>query len=150
MKILVLDDHAGFRHEVVSMLKNNGHAVEDVETPEAAIPLVECGKYDFVLVDYSMPEHDGLWFMQHVKKPEHTKVLLMTAQNNLHIIFAIIRAGGDGYIIKPFDEANLLSHLNFYSQNTSREIHASAAHHGTAARRPASAYAESGCRTGGR
>lgn len=115
MKILVIDDHAGFRNEVVSILKNNGHVVTDVEAAAAAIPLVERGDYDFVLVDYNMPVHDGLWFMRHVDKPQHTKVLLMTAQENMYVSLLMIRAGGDGYIIKPFDEKKLLSTLDYYA-----------------------------------
>lgn len=134
MKILVVDDHDGFRQEVVSMLKKNGYAAEDVGTSDAAIPLVERGTYDFVLLDYSMPVHDGLWFMQNVKKPDCTKFLLMTAQKNLYIIFAMIRAGSDGYIIKPFDEANLLQHLDFYSQNTGRTLNTPDSHQGSAHR----------------
>jgi two-component system chemotaxis response regulator CheY len=116
MKILVIDDHDGFRNEVVSVLRNNGHEVRDVETAAAAIPLVERGDFDFVLVDYNMPVHDGIWFMKHVDKPGHTKILLMTAQENMHVSLTMIKAGGDGYIIKPFDEEKLLRHLNYYAR----------------------------------
>ena len=115
MKILVIDDHDGFRNEVVSILKNNGHVVNDVEAAAAAIPLVERGDYDFVLVDYNMPIHDGIWFMRHVDKPQHTKILLMTAQENMYVSLLMLRAGGDGYIIKPFDEKKLLSNLDYYA-----------------------------------
>ncbi len=121
MKILVLDDHDGFRHEVVSMLIEIGHDVEGVDTAIAAIPLVERRKYDFALIDYNMPVHDGMWFLQHVKKPPHTKFILMTAQHNLHITLAMLKAGCDGYIIKPFDEEYLQRHLEFYSQDSSKE-----------------------------
>jgi CheY-like chemotaxis protein len=115
MKILVIDDHDGFRNEVASILKNNGYEVTDVETAAAAIPLVERGDYDFVLVDYNMPVHDGLWFMKHVDKPPHTKILLMTAQENMYVSLLMIQAGADGYIIKPFDERKLLRNLDFYA-----------------------------------
>lgn len=116
MKILVIDDHTGFRNEIVSILKDYGHVVNDAETAEASIPLVERGEYDFVLVDYNMPVHDGLWFIKHVDKPKNTKILLMTAQNNMHVSLAMIKAGCDGYIIKPFDKKKLLSTLDFYAQ----------------------------------
>lgn len=116
MKIMVIDDHDGFRKEVVNILNDNGHVAHDVETAAAAIPSVERGDYDFVLVDYNMPVHDGLWFMKHVSKPRHTKILLMTAQDNMHVSLAMIRAGGDGYIIKPFDEKKLLNTLDYYAR----------------------------------
>ena len=116
MKIMVIDDHDGFREEVVRILRNNGNAVDDVQSAAAAIPLVEDGNYDFVLVDYNMPVHDGIWFMRHVNKPQNTKILLMTAQENMYVALLMIRAGGDGYIIKPFDEDGLLKRLTFYAR----------------------------------
>jgi two-component system chemotaxis response regulator CheY len=133
MKVLVLDDHTGFRNEVVSLLEQNGHEADGVETALAAIPMVESGIYDFVLVDYNMPVHDGIWFMKNVQKPHHTKVLMMTAQTNIYIALSMIRAGGDGYIIKPFSEESLLHHLKFYSQDTELMLMSAGAHYPVAA-----------------
>jgi len=115
MKILVLDDHRGFREAIESILTRHGHDVVGVESAEKAIPLVENGDYDFVLVDYQMPEHDGIWFMQHVQRPRRTKAILATAIVNRQIIDAMFKAGASGYLIKPFDEDDLLMHLRFYS-----------------------------------
>lgn len=78
MKILVLDDHDGFREEVLGMLSRNHHEGVGVGNVDAAIPLAESGAFDFVLVDYSMPARDGIWFMNHVKLPRKTKALLVT------------------------------------------------------------------------
>ena len=117
MKILVLDDYKPFRDEVLAMLTRNGHAAEGADSAPAAIPLVENGDYDFVLVDFSMPDHDGLWFMRHVRKPRHTKALLVTAHVNREMINRMFRLGAAGYLIKPFDEKDLLRHLEFYSRS---------------------------------
>lgn len=117
MKILVLDDHRGFREEVESILTRHGHHVVGVESAEQAIPLVENGDYDFVLVDYQMPEHDGIWFMQNVRKPRRTRAILSTAIVNRQIIDAMFKAGASGYLIKPFDEDDLLMHLRFYTRS---------------------------------
>ena len=115
MKILVLDDNKGFRDEVLSILARNGHEGDGAGRAVDAIPLVESGRYDFVLVDYHMPEHDGLWFMQNVKRPRHTKALLVTAHVNNHLINKMFDVGACGYIIKPFEEADLLRHLEFHA-----------------------------------
>jgi two-component system chemotaxis response regulator CheY len=118
MRVLVLDDHTEFRAEVMGMLTRNGHEAEGVGMAEEAIPLVESGRFDFVLVDFNMPEHDGMWFMQHVKKPKQTKALLVTAHVNNQVIDRMIRSGASGYIIKPFDEDDLIRHLHFYSKGS--------------------------------
>jgi len=112
----VLDDHTGFRDEVLALLARNGHEAQGVSTAKAAIPLVESGQFDFVFVDYNMPVHDGMWFMKNVKKPRHTKALLVTAHVNRQMINAMFAVGVAGYIIKPFDEEDLLRHLNFHAE----------------------------------
>lgn len=114
MKILVLDDHAAFRDEVVGILARKGHEAHGVATATAAVPLVESGAYDVVFVDYSMPEHDGIWFMRTVKKPKRTKAILVTAHVNREMITTMFKAGVSGYIIKPFDEEDLMRHLDFH------------------------------------
>jgi CheY-like chemotaxis protein len=117
MRILVLDDHKGFRDEVLGMLARNGHEGDGVGTAVEAIPLVESGGYDFVMVDFSMPEHDGLWFMTNAKRPRHTKALLVTAHVYREVINKMFALGAVGYIIKPFDEEDLIRHLDFYSRS---------------------------------
>jgi len=120
MKVLVLDDHKPFRDEVVDMLTRLGHEGVGTATAEAAIPLAETGDYDFVLVDFSMPNHDGVWFMKHVKLPRRTKALLVTAHVSKEIMAQMFRLGIAGYLIKPFDESDLIRHLDFHWQRMRR------------------------------
>jgi CheY-like chemotaxis protein len=115
MHILILDDQPEFRQVLASILERNGHVAVGVARAEDAIPLVESGAYDFVFVDYSMPEHDGLWFMSHVKRPRHTKALLVTAHANPEVIRTMFKNGACGYLIKPFEEDDVNRHLAFYA-----------------------------------
>lgn len=116
LNILVLDDHDGFRDEMVRILSRDGHAAQGAASAGAAVPLVEKGDFDFVLVDYHMPEHDGVWFLRNAKRPRKTKALLITAHVNRKIIDEMFKAGAVGYIIKPFDEGELLRNLKFHSE----------------------------------
>jgi two-component system, LuxR family, response regulator FixJ len=115
MKVLVLDDHAGFRDEVVAMLIRNGHEAFGVSMATSAIPLVESGDYDFVLVDYHMPAHDGIWFMKNTQWPRRTRAILVTAHVNVQVVDTMMKAGAAGYLVKPFDEEDLLRHLTFHA-----------------------------------
>ena len=115
MKILVLDDHDAFREEVLAMLSRNNHEGVGVNRADAAIPLAETGEFDFVLVDFSMPKHDGLWFMMNVTLPRKTKAILVTGYVHREMMAQMFKRGVAGYLIKPFDERDLLRHLVFYS-----------------------------------
>ncbi len=114
MKILVLDDCDDFRTEIVAILSRNGHAADGAASAVEAVALVEGGDYDLVLADYNMPEHDGLWFMKNVNRPKSTKILLVTAHVDREIIDEMFNSGAAGYIIKPFDEADLLHRIRFH------------------------------------
>lgn len=111
----MLDDHEGFRREMVEILTRNGHEADGVGRAQDAIPLVESGSYDFVFVDYQMPEHDGLWFMKSITLPRRTKALLVTAHVSTTLINTMFQVGASGYIIKPFEEDDILRHLEFHS-----------------------------------
>ena len=121
MKILVVDDHAGFREEMKQILEAHGHHADIIGSASAAIPLVENENYDLVLMDYQMPKHNGVWFMKNVSLPRKTRVLLITAYTNPLIIHGMFDHGVSGYIIKPFTEQELLRHVNFHGTNMQTE-----------------------------
>ena len=113
MRVLVVDDHQPFREEVLTMLARNSHEGVGAEDARAGISLAQGADFDFVLVDYSMPEHDGIWFLKHAALPRRTKALLVTARGETPLISEAIKLGAVGYLIKPFDEDDLLRHLAF-------------------------------------
>lgn len=118
MKVLLVDDNPAFREEVRRMLERHGHEADEAESASQAIPLVEAGAYDLVLLDYQMPEHDGLWFLRTARRPGRTKVLLVTNHEQPRLITEMFRAGVAGYLIKPFDEDDLLRHMDFHFRRT--------------------------------
>lgn len=116
MRVLVLDDHDDFRLEVETMLTSSGHEARGVGMAKEAIALAETGNYDIVLVDFNMPEHNGIWFMENVSLPRETKAILVTAHVSKYIINEMFRSGVSGYIIKPFSASDLLRHLEFHGE----------------------------------
>ena len=81
-----------------------------------AAEMIETGEYDFALVDYMMPIHDGVWFMKNAKIPKNTKVLLMTAHVDRQIIKEMLGLGARGYLIKPLEKEELEFHFSFHTQ----------------------------------
>ena len=116
MNILMLDDDRDLLDALRELLARHDHKVDCCDNAKQAVSLAEQGSYDFIFVDYKMPDNDGLWFMQNVRLPRKTKTLLMTAYVNRNIINQMFAAGACGYIIKPFDESDLLRHLAFFSK----------------------------------
>jgi DNA-binding response OmpR family regulator len=114
MKILILDDNESLVTALKGILRNNGHEVDGAATAIEGIQKLEAHVYDLILLDYKMPTHDGVWFMSEANIPRTTKVLLMTAYVHRNIVNTMFKLGACGYMMKPFDEEELLRNLNFF------------------------------------
>jgi response regulator NasT len=99
-----------------AMLAEHKFDVDCRDNANEALSMAEKGGYDFVLIDYKMPDNDGLWFMEHVHLPRRTKALLMTGHVNRDVIKRMFKLGVSGYLIKPFRDQELLLHLDYYSK----------------------------------
>ncbi len=114
MKILILDDNESLAFALKGILQGNGHEVDCCLAAIDAIELLKENTYDLILLDYKMPNNDGVWFMTEANVPRTTKVLLMTAYVHRNVINTMFKLGACGYMMKPFDEAELLRNLDFF------------------------------------
>lgn len=116
MKVLTVDDALTVRTMVRNILEENGHQVEEAENGVVAINLLEKDKdYDLILLDWEMPEMDGLTFLTKIKKENvapNTKVVMLTSLNKMANILKAMDAGADEYIMKPFTPEIVLEKIN--------------------------------------
>lgn len=115
MRVLAVDDDEALLAEVKRILINEGHSVECANNADTALDIVKAGHYDFVLVDYRMPRHDGMWFLENARLPRSTRVLLVSSFADGTLIRQMFEVGISGYLTKPFDEGELLMHLRFHT-----------------------------------
>jgi DNA-binding response OmpR family regulator len=120
VKILLLDDEQNILRFMEKMLDRLGHVVDCTSDAGKAVEMIETGNYDFALIDYMMPVHDGVWFLKTARVPNNTKVLLMTGHVDRDIIKEMLRLGARGYLIKPLEKEELLIHFAFYSNGSSQ------------------------------
>jgi len=116
MKILVLDDDWELLEVIAKELAMANHEVDCSNCARKAVEMVAQKAYDFVLVDYKMPEKDGVWFMKIAKFAGNTKTLLITAFVNRDVIKKMFSLGVCGYVIKPFTGEEIIRHLQFYAR----------------------------------
>nr|WP_198415264.1 chemotaxis response regulator CheY [Thiosulfativibrio zosterae] len=111
MNILVVDDFSTMRRIVKNLLKELGFSkFDEADDGATAWPMVQSGKYDFIVSDWNMPQMTGLDLLKNVRKsPElkDTPFLLITAEAKRSQILEAAEAGVDGYIVKPFTAATL-------------------------------------------
>jgi len=111
MKILVVDDFSTMRRIIKNLLRDLGFSnTDEADDGNSALPMLQTGKYDFLVTDWNMPGMTGIELLQHVRSDDSLKslpVLMVTAEAKRDQIVAAAQAGVNGYVVKPFTAAVL-------------------------------------------
>ncbi|MCB0235867.1 MAG: response regulator, partial [Anaerolineae bacterium] len=108
-RIVIADDEALIRRDLREMLTNLGYlVVGDVGDGRSAVNLARELKPDLVIMDIRMPDMDGIEAAKLLTEDGIAPVLLLSAYSQRDLVERAAAAGVSGYVIKPFDESNLL------------------------------------------
>ena len=111
MKILVVDDFSTMRRIIKNLLRDLGFTnTDEADDGNSALPMLQSGKYDFLITDWNMPGMTGIDLLRNVRSDENLKtlpVLMVTAEAKRDQIVAAAQAGVNGYVVKPFTAAVL-------------------------------------------
>ncbi len=111
MKILIVDDFSTMRRIIKNLLRDLGfNDTTEADDGQTALPMLQTGKFDFLVTDWNMPGMDGLTLLKNVREDEKLKdmpVLMVTAEAKREQIVIAAQAGVNGYIVKPFTAATL-------------------------------------------
>ncbi|WP_028950642.1 chemotaxis response regulator CheY [Sulfurihydrogenibium subterraneum] len=110
-KILSVDDMATMRKIIKSLLTQLGYTnVDEAENGKEALAKLKQQKYDLVLLDWNMPEMDGITLLQEIRKDPDLKnipVIMVTAEAKKENVLQAIQTGANNYIVKPFTAETL-------------------------------------------
>jgi two-component system chemotaxis response regulator CheY len=111
---LVVDDSRVIRRVAVDMLKGLGFGVSEAEHGLAAVEFCRSQVPDFVLLDWNMPEMDGISCLRALRAmplDPRPAIVMCTTENGMPKIREALEAGADEYIMKPYDRGVLLDKL---------------------------------------
>jgi len=108
-KILIAEDEKTQRDLLEGFLKKEGFSVEAVVNGREALQRLEGNFFDMALIDYKMPELDGLQALREIRKlyPD-LPVVMMTAYGTIETAVASMKEGALDYLTKPIDLDELL------------------------------------------
>ncbi|MDQ3877999.1 MAG: response regulator [Actinomycetota bacterium] len=107
--VLVAEDEAIIRLDLKEMLEEEGMVVvAEAADGDAAIRLARERKPDLVIMDIKMPGTDGLTAAERISSEGLGAVLILTAFSQRDLIQRAAEAGAMGYLVKPFQKADLL------------------------------------------
>jgi len=111
IKILIVDDFSTMRRIIKNLLRDLGFTnTADADDGNTALPMLQSGKYDFLVTDWNMPGMSGIDLLKAVRADPnlaHLPVLMVTAEQKREQIVEAAQAGVNGYIVKPFTAVTL-------------------------------------------
>jgi DNA-binding response OmpR family regulator len=109
-RILCVDDEPAIRILLKSQLEQEGYQVDQAEDGDVAIEKFKGADFDIVLLDIRMPRVGGIDVLRHISESgKSTRVIMLTAVDDLSIALESVKLGANDYMTKPFDTEDLLN-----------------------------------------
>lgn len=104
MRIMLIDDSKTMRNIQKSVLKQHGYTeVEEACDGQDALSKVSAFNPDLCLVDWNMPNMDGLTFVKTFRQTnKSTPLIMVTTEAEKSRVIEAIKAGVNNYVVKPF------------------------------------------------
>ncbi len=120
--ILVVDDDTRIRQLLSSYLRRKGFLVSDAADAAEARQRLQRFAFDVIVLDIMMPGENGLDLLRNLRSNGlSTPVLLLSALDQPKERLEGLRAGGDDYMVKPFEPEELLIRLRSLLSRQGRE-----------------------------
>ena len=111
-KIITVDDSVSVRKLVAATLQSAGHLVAEACDGQEGLEVTSKEAFDLVISDLNMPVMDGLTFIKQLRQVASyrtTPILILTTEMDPEKKKIARASGATGWIVKPFDPAQLLA-----------------------------------------
>jgi response regulator RpfG family c-di-GMP phosphodiesterase len=115
MKALLVDDNPSNLFMLGKLVQNAGLSdVISYRSPLEALQSVRSVQYDLIIVDYMMPDLDGLGFIREVRREANyadVPIVMVTTVDQKEICYAALEAGATDFLSKPIDMAEVKARI---------------------------------------
>lgn len=117
MKVLIVEDEKTLAFEMEAFLKKSFYVCDIAHSVKSANENLELNQYDFILIDLSLPDGDGLEVLKNAKiSHPNACYIIITARSNLKDRVTGLDLGADDYLPKPFYLLELQSRMQAISR----------------------------------
>ncbi|HEY9059568.1 MAG TPA: sigma-54 dependent transcriptional regulator [Pseudobacteroides sp.] len=107
-KILIADDEKNMRWILGKALKDEGFSIVEAADGQEAVELFIDTEPDMLVLDYRMPDMDGMEVLKRIKTiNQNVPVIMITAHGSTDAAVEAMKLGAIDYISKPFDMEEL-------------------------------------------
>lgn len=120
MRILIIEDDKLTIQALTAILTAHHYAVEVSRDGRSGLALLDSFEYDLLILDIGLPDLDGIQLCRQIRTLAQTAeksqaaplpILLLTARDSPHDRALGLDAGADDYVVKPFDEEELVARI---------------------------------------
>ncbi|KGX90644.1 response regulator [Pontibacillus marinus] len=117
MNILIIDDDPSLRYMLTEICKHAGWDSEIAENGQKGVDLFQEGKYDLILVDYHMPEMDGIQTVKAIRSlHSQIPILVLTVDERQEIADRFLQEGANDFALKPVKAPDIISRIQLHVQ----------------------------------
>lgn len=111
LTVLVIDDEPQMRRLLRASLPPHGYALLEAASGREGIADAGMRNPDIILLDLGLPDGDGIEVAKQLRAFTETPIIVLSARNEDRDKVAVLDAGADDYLTKPFSISELLARL---------------------------------------
>lgn len=120
-EIYIIEDDVGIRGSVAQSLEDLGHQVRSSSKGMTGLTEIIGSPPDVVVLDLGLPDVDGLDVLRMLRGTSTVPVIVATARGSERDIIALLDAGADDYLVKPYSTAEMEARLRAVLRRVSAE-----------------------------
>ncbi len=121
--ILLAEDEVKIAKLLIHLLKKEGYEVDHATNGLEALDYLSMNTYDIIILDWMMPEMDGIEACKEMRlRGYEGGILMLTAKDTLDDKIIGLESGADDYLIKPFEFRELRARLRALERRSNKSI----------------------------
>ena len=118
-RVLVIDDEPQIRKFIDISLRSQGYTTLLAETGQQGLTLLASKGADIVVLDLGLPDRDGQEILRELRQWSRVPVIVVTVRSGEEEKVALLDAGANDYVTKPFGVGELMARVRVLLRNAS-------------------------------
>jgi len=111
-KILIVEDDSHISEMLCHLLRQNGYTPTAAYSGTEALLTLPQGGFSLVLLDLMLPGKTGEEVLTEIRTSSNIPIIVLTARADKETTIKLLQFGADDYIVKPFDNNELLARID--------------------------------------
>lgn len=117
-RILVIDDESAIRRFLKIILEADGYAFLEASTGQEGLVMAATNRPDMIVLDLGLPDLDGLTVLRRLREWSAVPVIVLTVKDADTDKVALLNAGADDYLTKPFSTPEFQARIRVALRHT--------------------------------